>query len=64
MSWVEPSLKRPEAVNCCNAPRMTVGFEGLTVTLWMVALDTVKVVEAGVKPPYEPEMLTDPAERP
>ena len=33
MSWVDPSLNKPLAANCCEEPRAIVGSGGFTVML-------------------------------
>jgi hypothetical protein len=51
MSCVEPSLKRPMAAKGSLDPRAMVGEAGVTEMLWMVALETIRVVVAGTRPP-------------
>ena len=64
MSWVDPSLKEPLAVNCCEEPRATVGFAGVTVMLCTVAFVIVIVVVADARPLMLPVTVKLPAETP
>ena len=63
-SWVDPSLNEPLAVNCCEAPSAIVGFGGLTVMFWTVALVMVRVVVAEPWPLTDAVMVTEPAATP
>lgn len=59
MSWCVPSLYAPVAVNCCGAPRATLGLTGVMAIEFSVPLPTVNVV-VPFTPPEEAVMVAVP----